>query len=178
MKIMGAILKILGIVLFAAVLLYPVYSEAEQPDYTDDADYSNFVGRLYIPDVGIDVALYRSNKQYVVDRDDGAAYFDLNRWKKHMLIADHWTEAFATLKDVMVGMEAYIQRHDGTVDYYVCTEVFDGHNTGKYITDWNYNNVVPRAELLMYTCFDGWKNVKVTIWETYEPWPEEEPGLF
>lgn len=160
------------------VLLLPQSACTETPDYTDDTAYPRFVGRLYIPDVGIDVALYRSNKQGVVDRKDSAAYFDLNRWKGHMLIADHWTEAFATLKDVTVGMEAYIQFYDGEAHYYECIDVFDGHNTGKYITDWSYKNVVPRAELLMYTCFDGWRNVKVTLWETCMPRPDQSPRPF
>lgn len=140
-------------------------TEEVKPNYDDDREYSNFVGRLYIDDVGIDVALYKSNKQYVVDRDDSAAYFDLNRWPRHMLIADHNTEAFATLGIVEVGMLAYIVRPDGEIWYYECTETFDGHNTGKYITDWNGKNVVTKADLLMYTCFDGWKNVKVTLWK-------------
>ena len=135
-----------------------------KPNYDDDTNYSGFAGRLYIDDVGIDVALYRSNKQYVVDRDDSAAYFDLGRWPNHMLIADHNTEAFAPLCEVQVGTIAKIVKPDGTVAYFECYEVFDGHNTGKYITDWDGHNVVPNAELLMYTCFDGWKNVKVALW--------------
>lgn len=163
--------RLFTVVFWITMLLSVIFTIAlaESPDYTDDTAHSNFAGRLYIPEVNIDVALYRSNKQYVVDREDSAAYFDLNRWKDHMLVADHWNQGFATLKDVTVGMEAYIVYKDGTTVYYRCVEVFDGHNTGKYITDWNYKIVMSRADLLMYTCFDGWRNVKVTLWDTYVP---------
>lgn len=142
---------------------------SSMPDYTDDTRYSNFVGRLYIPDVGIDVALYRSNKQNVVDREDSAAYFSLSRWRGHMLIADHWTQGFATLKDVEVGMIAHIDHKDGTTTCFECVQAFNGHNTGKYITDWDYRNVVTWSDMLMYTCFDGWRNVKVTLWNEKPP---------
>ena len=164
MKAMGTVLKIFGLVLFIAVLLQPVYSNAELPDYSDDTAYSNFAGRLYIPEVGIDVALYRSNKQNVVDRDDSAAYFEY-RHEGHNVIADHWTQGFATLKDVISGMEAIIIHPDGTMTHYTCAAVFDGHNTGKGITDLNGRFVHGDAPLLMYTCIAGWQDVRVCLWE-------------
>ena len=148
---------------------------AETPDYTDDTAYPRFVGRLYIPDVGIDVALYRSNAQGVVDRKDSAAYFDLATHPMHMIVADHWTQGFATLKDVAVGMEAYIIHKDGVTTYYKCIEVLDGHNTGHIITDSRYREVVSKSDLLMYTCIDGWKNVRVVLCDiVVMVWDEEE----
>lgn len=134
----------------------------------DDTAYSNFAGRLYIPEVNIDVALYRSNKQYVVDRTDSAAYFDLANWRGHMVIADHNTQCFATLLDVTVGMEAIIAHPDGTETHYICVDVFDGHNTGRYISDWSGKIVMRRADVLMYTCLDWWEDVRVTLWEETE----------
>lgn len=158
---------LIGFALIMTVLpLLPAL--AESPDYTDDTAYPRFVGRLYIPEVGIDVALYRSNKQAVVDRDDSAAYFDLATHPYHMIVADHWTEAFATLKDVTVGMEASINHADGTTTHYKCVEVLDGHNTGHIITDGNYKEVVSKSDLLTYTCINGWKNVRVVLWDVKE----------
>lgn len=166
-------MKRLLCLLFLALLL-PLTACAEPPDYTDDTAYPRFAGRLYIPDVGIDVALYRSNKQYVVDRQDSAAYFDLSPWKGHMLIADHNTQAFGPLLDVTVGMDASIVHSDGTETRYVCTDVFDGHNTGKYISDWSGKIVMHRADLLMYTCLGYWRNVRVTLW--MEQLEQSEPN--
>lgn len=140
------------------------FTEEYKPNYDDDKNYSNFIGRLYIEDLNIDVALYHSNKQYVVDRDDSAAYFDLSYARGHMLIADHNTEAFAPLDIATVGMIAKIVKDDGTTVYYKCVDVFKGHNTGKGISDWNGKSVVKDSDLLMYTCFDGWRNVIVVLW--------------
>ena len=160
-------MKIITLALILMLALTPAC--AETPDYSDDTAYSNYAGRLYIPEVGIDVALYRSNKQYVVDRDDSAAYFDLSRWRGHMSVADHWTQGFATLRDVTVGMEAYILHGDGTTAHYKCVEVFDGHNTGHIITDNQYREVVCKSDLLLYTCIDGWRNVRVVLFDVIEP---------
>lgn len=138
--------------------------EIENPKYEDDRKYSGFVGRLDIGSVGIDVALYHSNEQYVVDRKDSAAYFDLSRWRGHFCIADHKTQDFANLSKVKVGTTCVIHKADGTLVYYQCVDVFNGHNTGKYISDLNYEQVMDKADLLMYTCLDNWKNVRITLW--------------
>lgn len=55
---------IAALIAFALIftILPMLQGRAEAPDYTDDAAYPNFAGRLHIPEVGIDVALYRSNK--------------------------------------------------------------------------------------------------------------------
>jgi hypothetical protein len=81
-----------------------------------------------------------------------------------MLIADHNTEAFAPLHAATIGMVAKIIKNNGTIVYYECVDIFKGHNTGKGITDWNGKSVVKKADLLMYTCFDGWRNVIVALW--------------
>lgn len=142
------------------------------PDYYDDRDYPNFAGRLYVKDVNIDVALYRSNDQEVVDRKDSAAYFDLSYARGSMIIADHNTHAFSALGRLKTGVTASIVRDDGATETYVCVSVFKGHNTGKGITDWQGVSVVGRADLMMYTCFDGWQNVWVVLWNRVQA-PED-----
>lgn len=148
-------------------------TDSRKPNYDDDRDYENFAGRLYVDDVDIDVALYNSNKQEVVDRKDSAAYFDLSAARGNMLIADHNTHTFGSLGSTKTGTMAHIVKEDGTIVYYKCVDVFKGHNTGKGITDWNGNSVVGKADLLMYTCFDGWQNIWVTLWNVTLS-PEEE----
>ena len=135
------------------------------PNYADDRDYPNFAGRLYIEDVSIDVALYLSNDQEVVDRKDSAAYFDLSSARGCMIIADHNTHAFSSLDNVKVGTLAQLVQDDGDVIVYQCVDIFKGHNTGKGITDWNGRSVIGDAELMMYTCFDGWQNVWIVLWD-------------
>lgn len=154
--------------LIVLIVLFMVSTTmASTPNYDDDRDYENFVGRLYIDDVGIDVALYKSWEQEVVDRNDSAAYMG---WPKNKLIGDHNTQAFAPLGKTKVGTIARIVREDGAVVYYECVDIFKGHNTGGTITDWNGNNVTRQEDLLMYTCFNGSKNIWVTLWrETVSP---------
>lgn len=152
------------IIFIISSLISPAF--AATPNYNDDKDYENFVGRLYIDDVKIDVALYASWEQKVVDRDDSAAYFG---GSKHKIIADHNTEAFAPLGTIKVGTIARIAKEDGTFMYYECTEIFKGYNTGS-ITDNYGNDVTKKADILMYTCYNGWKNIWVTLWyETISP---------
>lgn len=140
----------------------------------DDADFPNFAGRLRIPAVGIDVALYRSNAQHVVDRLDSAAYFELRPWLGHMVIGDHNNQAFRALHGVEVGMTCYIQTPDGATLHYECMRVFNGINTGKYIAEENGRICMADADLLMYTCRAGWKYVRVCLWDRCEP-PEDLP---
>lgn len=140
-------------------------TDSKKPNYDDDRDYEDFVGRLYVDDVDIDVALYNSNDQEVVDRKDSAAYFDVSGAYGKMLIADHNTHAFGSLGSVNKGTIARIVKENGEVVHYKCIDIFKGHNTGKGITDWSGNSVVGNADLLMYTCFDGWENIWVVLWD-------------
>ena len=145
---------------------------ASAPNYEDDRNYSNFAGRLYISSVGVDVALYNSFRQYVVDREDSAAYFDIAPWQGHMVIGDHNTQGFDAILDVEIGAIAMIVGEDGSITYYECVDAFNGHNTGRYISDWNGKIVMHRADLLMYTCLDYYKNVRVVLWNKIEEIPE------
>lgn len=123
-----------------------------------------FAGRLYVESIGVDVALYRTLSQEAVDRVDSAAYFDLGGARGHMIIADHCTQAFRNLGKVKTGSTACVVAADGSTAYYECTAIFKGHNTGGGITDWQGNSVIGQSDLLMYTCFDGWRNVWVVLW--------------
>ena len=151
-------------------------TDLKPPSYQDDRDYPNFAGRLYVAALGIDVALYLSNDQEVVDRKDSAAYFDLSSARGCMIVADHNTHAFSALSRVKPGDTAYIMQADGTMEANLCTSVFKGHNTGTGITDWQGNSVVGCEDLMMYTCFDGWQNVWVVLWSKVQP-PEQLPLL-
>lgn len=153
------------ITLIVALAITMLPASAATPDYSDDRDYDNFVGRLYIDNINVDVALYKSWEQAVVNRDDSAAYFGN---PAHRIIADHNTEAFAPLGTVKVGTITRIVKEDWTIVYYECVDIFKGHNTGTRITDWDGNKVTAKADILMYTCFNGPRNIWVTLWTQVE----------
>lgn len=135
--------------------------------YADDNKYSDFYGRLYIPSVDIDVALYYKCSQSVVNRADSAAIFN---WKSYSgeIIADHNNQDFKNLLDVNVDTIGYIELKNGEVINIKCVDILNGHNTGTEITDENYNIVMGKADYLMYTCKNGWRNVRICQWNRYE----------
>lgn len=138
----------------------------DAPDYADDTKYSGFYGRLYIPSVNIDVALYKSTKQKqkVVDRQDSAVMFRLSYRPKVWIIADHNTQAFASMTDIQVGDEATIVKHEGGEILLECAEVIDGHNTGHGLTDDHGINAVGAYPYLTYTCTGYWRNIRICQW--------------
>lgn len=145
----------------------PVEQTEPPQKYSDDGNYSGFVGRLYIPDVGIDVALYSGYSQSITDREDSANIF---RWKSYYgeVIADHSNQDFSELLDVSVGSEGRIELKDGSVVIIKCVAVFNGHNTGQELTDEVRNNIIGQADYVMYTCVNGWQNVRICLWNKTE----------
>lgn len=143
--------------------------QGNTPDYTDDARFKSFRGRLYIPDVEIDVALYRTNLQWVCDLKDAACYFDLYG-SDCMLIADHVTQSFGPLLDVVEGDTAYINLKTGETVRMVCTDVFDGYDTDHAIVDGDRKDARRDADYLMYTCIPDSRNkeVRICLWDIIE----------
>lgn len=131
--------------------------------YLDDYNYPNFYGRLYIPSVGIDVALYYGNDQAATDRADSASIFAYGTYDDE-IIADHSNQDFSKLFGVSVGDTGYIRLSDGGTINIRCAEVFNGHNTGTELTDSDYNNVMGQYDYLMYTCRNGWRNILICQW--------------
>lgn len=150
---------------FEAVLAdaYDRTVEEQTELYADDRNYSDFYGRFYVPDAKIDVALYYGLSQAATDRQDSAAIF---AWENYYgeLIADHNNQEFSKLFSVEVGTEGYIQLASGDIISIVCVDVFNGHNTGDLITDENYITVQGRTDYLTYTCRNGWKNIRICLW--------------
>lgn len=138
----------------------PVKSKSKD---VDDDNYSGFVGRLHIPDACIDVAMYRGSSQSITDRKDSANIF---RWKDYHgeVIADHSNQDFSKLLDVEVGFDGYIELKDGSTINIECIATFDGHNTSDILTDEDGNDVMGQSDYVMYTCVNGWKNVRICLW--------------
>ena len=117
---------------------------------------SGMVGRLVISSAGINVALISapitdsSVSQAVVDGEDSAAYMVASAT---IYIADHYYQAFDTLKDVAVGDTALIVTDTGVTEL-VCTSVQDAYNTGARLVDGS-GNAISLGTYTAYTCLDS-----------------------
>lgn len=150
-------------------VLADMYGRTEEEQYKlydDDNVFANFYGRLYVPDAKIDVALYVGWAQAICDRQDSANIFSFGL-DEGKTIADHNNQEFSKLFSVEVGTEGYIELKNGDVVNIVCTDVFNGHNDGVYIIDEEGNNVMDVADFMMYTCRNGWQNVRICLWEKF-----------
>ena len=142
-------------------------TEEEQAKlYGNDRVFAKFYGRLYVPDAKIDVALYSGNSQGICDRPDSANIYSLGLIEEKT-IADHNNQEFSKLFSVEVGMQGYIHLENGDIINIECTDVFNGHNTGSDLTDEEGNSVMGAADYLMYTCRNGWQNIRICLWEKY-----------
>ena len=123
------------------------------------------VGRLVIPSVSINVALYTDGGgatveemlQNICDREDAAAFFCDGMG---YLIADHNNQAFQVLDSVSLGDRAFILRGHSILSL-VCDLKMDGHNYVKGIVDAEGNYVSALSDYVCYTCQDNWNNVSV-----------------
>ena len=114
------------------------------------------MGRLYIPEAGINVAVYDctgqtlEEKQKIVDDEDSAAYFkvgDVN------LLADHNYQGFYKIQYAVPEKTAAFIQHGTTIDMYVCIENGVGINNKKRLIDANQNiifsdNLLSRTNLI------------------------------
>ena len=151
-------------------------TEETLPSYMDTtivaaemASRNRMIGRLIIPSVGVDVALFNSYTQGVVDRQDSAGTYRYNGGQ--MVIADHKNQGFALTKLSIPGVTiAYI--NDGqAVTPYICVENNVGSNKANDIPydllDCNGNSIYLQnaGGICMYTCNDHWSRITYTYWQ-------------
>jgi len=151
------------------VIETPVVSELET--VRKDTNVLGTFGRLYLPTVNLNVALYQTDistgveSQKIVDQRDSAAYFSVY---SHQVIADHSHQGFHKIADIQVGEKAYIKKSNQQVSVYKLTSKFEGMNLGSDLTDLNGTSVFDEKEnLIMYTCYkiNEYENhVMITIW--------------
>lgn len=129
--------------------------------YDDMSDM--YYGRLYIPDLNINVALYYGYHQYITDRVDSANIFSFD-YDPGYTIADHNYQAFTTLFNIQAGTKGYIEHKSfGRIDI-ECVDVFSGYNNGRQIVDENGVNAMDRTDYMMYTCEKGSEKVLICLW--------------
>lgn len=123
-----------------------------------------YVGRLYVPEANISVALYDGWAQEITDRSDSANYFSFIPYSVHKIIADHNNQEFSKLFNVKVGTTGYIEFKNGSIENIECIEVLSGYNISSDIVDKNGNSVSKKEDYLMYTCQNGWENIFICLW--------------
>lgn len=131
-------------------------------------------GRLSIPTLGIDVAVYNAegqNSQAIVDKTDSAAFI---RWKEQNAIVDHRSQSFYLLPEAIPGVTTACLVTPFYTDYYVCTysgtgKIIYGENRKcKFIDDQGeVVNLTNQGGICMYTCQDEMINNEVPVYVTY-----------
>ena len=125
------------------------------------ANRPGMVGRLVIPSVGVNVALFSGSSQAIVDAQDSAAYFSAGN---AMVIGDHWNQGFTKIKSCTVGTKAYIYRGD-SIETLTCTNVCRGINNDYDILYEDGTSATTSSWLLMYTCNGAnYHDITITFW--------------
>ena len=112
------------------------------------ASRPGMMGRLSIPDVGIDVAVFNSDSQATADAVDSACYFD---WLGYPVMGDHQNQGWSALQYCVPGSTLAYFDNGSSVTTYTCTDNFTGINTGYGFT---YDDGTPLSgsSLVLYTC--------------------------
>ncbi|MDD6363375.1 MAG: hypothetical protein PUG18_09050 [Lachnospiraceae bacterium] len=148
------------------------YYNTDGTEYSFDGTLGN-VGRLFIPSVGVNVALnYVDDNtgdeaaQAICDAEDSAAYMNFSS-SDEVWIGDHNFQGFDAIKSVVPGTEAYIKNTDGTITTYTCTEITQATNTGYDLVtaDGRSASNINAGGIIMYTCNDDWTSVTATFWQ-------------
>lgn len=125
------------------------------------------LGRWSIPSVGVNVAVYESFDQSITNAKDSANYMP---YGSQHLIADHKHQGFNAIKQCQIGDTAYLDM-GSSVEEYVCTAVFKGHNTIEKLTDLDYNDLKDTnpSGITCYTCNENSRNVTIVFFEPVNP---------
>lgn len=121
----------------------------------------NMYGRLVIPSVGVNVALFAAFSQATADAQDSAAYYP---FKNYMLVADHWNQGFWKIKRCSVGTKAYIYR--GTsIQTLTCTGICRGVNADYDLLYEDGSSATTGSGTIMYTCNgSNYHDITITFW--------------
>lgn len=114
---------------------------------SERASRPGMMGRLRMPSIGVDVAVFNSDSQEVANAADSACYFT---WLGYPVMGDHNYQGWSKMSAFAPGTAIYFD--DGSsVQKYVCTANFTGINTGHGFT---YEDGTPLegAPLVLYTC--------------------------
>lgn len=131
------------------------------------ASRPGMIGRLFIPSIGLNVALFNSYSQGTVDARDSAGTYRYGGGQ--MMIADHKNQGFSAIKSASPGAIAYIN-NGRTVQAYRCTVKGVGSNSSNGVPydllDCNGNSLYLQNSggIGMYTCNSHWTSITYTMW--------------
>lgn len=118
-------------------------------------------GRLVIPSVGVNVALFAVISQAAADAQDSATYYP---FKNYMLVADHWNQGFWKIKRCSAGTKAYIYRGTSTQTL-TCTGICRGVNADYDLLYEDGSSATTGSGVIMYTCNgSNYHDITITFW--------------
>ena len=133
------------------------------------ASRAGMIGRLTVPSLGINVALFNSYSQSTVDNKDSAGTYTYHGGQ--MIIADHKNQGFSAMKSSVPGKTIAYINNGKTVQAYICTAINIGSNTANGVPndllDCNgYSLYLQNAgSFCMYTCNAHWSSITYTFWQ-------------
>ena len=135
-----------------------------------DSKHIGDSGRFYVPDLGVDVAIYYANEmnapfaQQIVDEEDAGVYTPHIGGQAYL--ADHSSQAFAGLHHCREGLMGF-WKHVDRIDVFYCTRTCNGTNDGLYIYDDKEENCFFMNEggFFTYTCNEDWQHVSIAFWQ-------------
>lgn len=147
---------------------YPFLGDSDNS--VEIATRPGMVCRLYMPDLGINVALFNTDKlslaeqQAYVDAPDSGSWLPL---KNMVVIGDHASDGFQSIKDAVPGETMCYLQTGTNVLTFVCAKTGRGQNIVKDLLDENGNSLIKITgySLLTYTCSDTTgKNIYYAFW--------------
>lgn len=106
------------------------------------------MGRLCIPDIEIDVALFNSEEQNIPEEQDSAAYY---LWNGCYIINDHYDQGFDKIQKCTLGMKCYIVTPT-EIQIFECKEIGSEQSNNIKESEWAISATAKYQEqILMYT---------------------------
>jgi hypothetical protein len=153
-------------------------AEQKEQNPVEDAsgeirERAGMIGRLVIPDVGVDAALFESSadaasRQKVVDAMDSALYIPGTNGERD-IIADHARQWRRRYPERRFCIPTGYLNGSGTTKVFRCItcEVGSGTNTGSDLLGEDGKSILVQKDgnLILYTCHGLWKSVSYTVWE-------------
>ena len=165
--------RVLSLSIGVAVLLFVIIRcNAMKPyDIREEMNQRGNIGRLYIPDVGVNVALFRASvfgdAQKVVDAKDSAAYMDdgIESYNQ-ILIGDHMQQGFYAIKNAIPDLTYAFINYGTHSTQYICRANFKGYNIVDDLVDMNGVSIsrMNNNGICMYTCNVD-DTITITLWE-------------
>lgn len=181
-------LLVMGVALAVGMMInsVPLYAREannflNSADNTEEmAERPGMIGRFYIPDVEINVALFNVNNTdyntrlaYADAEDSGLWFTDRNM----VVIGDHAYQGFDASKDVVPGETLCYVQAGADITAYVCAGKGRGTNITSALLDEDGNRLRDRKgySFMTYCCADTTgKEIYYTLWIPYVPSEESK----